>query len=351
MTSSPRVRLLADDLTGACDASVAFLKAGHAVRVWFGAKALMPADESAQAFHTASRGLPADEAAEAVSQAAAGLIGDATAIFFKKIDSAGRGPIAAEVLAAHRALGTQAILLAPAFPAMGRLVRGGVLEISDECGQDARIDLCRLFAPEMQDALAMISRPGDVAAAIQAGKTILVCDSATQDELNALAAAAEPLPRLLYAGSAGLAQAIAGLHPIPAPPDSFAVAKRTLVIVGTTHPVTNLQLAALEQAISAHEDVRILRIGCETGDDERVRATFAEFDPEALILTGGDTAQLAAEALGAHSMLLHGEFAPGIPWGRLQGGIAEGRIAVTKSGGFGTAGTLCEVVAKLSGAA
>jgi uncharacterized protein YgbK (DUF1537 family) len=121
------------------------------------------------------------------------------------------------------------------------------------------------------------------------------------------------------------------------------------VIAGTSHPVTNLQLAMLEQA--AREDVQILRLECRVTDEAKIRAAFASFDPEALILTGGDTAQFAAEALGAHSILLHGEFAPGIPWGRLQGGAAEGRIAVTKSGGFGSATALNEVVAKLSGAA
>jgi D-threonate/D-erythronate kinase len=344
-----RVRLLADDLTGACDAGAAFLKAGHSVRIWFGEKALFPAAETAQAFHTASRALPAEEAAQAVSQAAGNLVCEADTIFFKKIDSAGRGPIAAEVLAAHNALGTRAILLAPAFPAAGRTVRNGVLEIRDDCGQNAQVKLSAWFASEMQSAIALISRPGDIAAAVEAGKTILICDSAEQEDLNALARATEPLRGLLYAGSAGLAQAIANLHPASAPPAPAAAAARILVITGTPHPVTARQLATLEQ--EAHEEIRILRIECRPGDDKKVRAWFADFAPDALVLTGGDTAQLAAQALGAHSILLHGEFAPGVPWGRLQGGVAEGRIAVTKSGGFGSGTALRDIVANLSGVA
>lgn len=345
-----RVRLLADDLTGACDAGAAFLQAGYSVRVWLGAAALFPASEPAQAFHTASRSLPDDEAANAVATAAASLGGGPGAIYFKKIDSAGRGPIAAEVLAAHQALGTRAMLVAPAFPAAGRTVCNGILQIRDGCGPNRQIDLRELFAEQMRGRITTISDPDAVAAAIESGATLLVCDTATQNELCALARAAEPLQGLLYVGSAGLAQAIASLHPVLAAPVPAAGAARTLVVAGTEHPVTALQLAMLEQTAQIGNIVRVLRIACQSGDDAKVRAAFGALDPEALILTGGDTAQLAAQALGAHSILLCGEFAPGIPWGRLQGGVAEGRIAVTKSGGFGSATTLNDVIANLSGA-
>ena len=346
-----RVRLLADDVTGACDAGVAFLRAGHSVRVWFGPKALFATAETAQAFQTDSRSMPAEEAARAAGEAAATLRGQTDAILFKKVDSAGRGPIASELLAVHRALGTRAILFAPAFPAAGRIVRNGILEVQDVSGQNTRLNLCAMFPPAMKKAVALISGAGEVAAAIERGKTVLVCDCATQAELEALARRAEPLHEVLYAGSAGLAQAIASLHPVPCPHVPRATAVRTLVIAGTAHPVTALQLERLENAARDREQVRILRIECAPGDGATIREAFASFDPEALILTGGDTALLAAQALNAHSILLHGEFAPGIPWGELQGGAAQGRIAVTKSGGFGAANALNEVISKLSGAA
>ncbi|MGA7343113.1 MAG: four-carbon acid sugar kinase family protein [Terracidiphilus sp.] len=346
-----RVRILADDVTGACDSGAAFLAAGHSVRVWFGATPLFPAPETVQAFHTASRYLAAGGAAEVVARAAAGLERDGRTILFKKVDSAGRGLIAAEVLAAHRALGSKAILFAPGFPAAGRTVRDGILEIRDACGQNTQVSLPELFAPEMSEGIALVKTAAEVARAIECGKTLLMCDSATQDELNALARAAEPLHELLYAGSAGLAQAIASLHPAPAPDAPAAAARRTLVIAGTPHPITRLQLESLESATRERQDARILRIACEDGDEAKICSAFEAFEPDALILTGGDTAQMAADALGVHSILLRGEFAPGIPWGRLEGGAAQGRIAVTKSGGFGSAGTLNEIVERLSGAA
>lgn len=349
--SPAHVRVLADDVTGACDAGVAFLEAGHSVRVWFHAKALFRAPETAQAFHTGSRAMTAWQAIEAVTQMAADLAWDADTILFKKIDSAGRGPIAAEVLALHRSLGTRAVLLAPAFPAAGRTVNGGILTVRDACGRCLSIDLRTWFAPAMQSGMALIAHAREVGAALDSGKALLLCDSETQSDLEELARAAQPAQGLLYAGSAGLAQAIASLHAASRPVVPQPRAARTLVIAGTQHPVTALQLETLEQQTQGRKDLRILRIACEGGDEAKVRAVFADFDPGGLILTGGDTAQLAAQALNAHSLLLHGEFEPGIPWGTLQGGSADTRIAVTKSGGFGSATTLRDIIVKLSGAA
>jgi uncharacterized protein YgbK (DUF1537 family) len=350
------IRLLADDLTGACDASAAFLAAGHEVRVWLGERALFAAAETAQAFNTASRALPADEAAAAVARAAAAMETVAGTIRFKKIDSAGRGPIAAELHAAQQALGARAILLAPGFPAAGRTVRGGILEVRDASGQIASVDLRALFPASMRDGIALVSHADEVAAALESGKKVLLCDSAAQEELNALARAAQRFTGLLYAGSAGLARAIASLHGAVAQPALRPAALRTLVIAGTPHPVTKLQLEQLEQrtdagAAAVHAGVQILRVECGADDETRIREAFHALEPEALILTGGDTALFAGHALGAHSILLKGEFAPGIPWGTLEGGEAHGRTVVTKSGGFGSPSALKDLIAHLSGAA
>jgi D-threonate/D-erythronate kinase len=346
-----RVCLLADDVTGACDAGAAFLAAGHSVRVWFGARALYATNESVQAFHTASRDLTDDRAAEAVAQAAQRLERDANSILFKKVDSAARGAIGAELLAAQRVLGTRSILFAPAFPAMGRTVRNGVLQIRDASGETRRMQIASLFPTEIREAIASIASADEIAAAIEAGKTLLLCDSETQQDLEALARAAEPLHGFLYAGSAGLARAIACLHTASVPDAPNATAARVLVIAGSPHAVTRLQLEHLENGATPHTNIQVLRIAGERGDGLRIRAAHDAFDPEALILTGGETAQLAAEALGADSILLHGELAVGMPWGILQGGPVQGRMAVTKSGGFGGISALSDAVRRLSGGA
>jgi len=346
-----RIYLLADDLTGACDAAAAFLPAGYSVRVWTGGKAWTSTPETVQAFNTDSRSLSPSLAGRAVSDAVAALDTGKNFIFFKKIDSVARGPLAAELLAAQRTLGTQAILLAPSFPAAGRTVHHGILHIQDASGQDRQLSLAALFPAEFQPRIASISRPEELAAAFHSGKALLLCDAATQTELVALARAAVQLPGLLYAGSAGLAQAIASLHCSPEVLPPLPVSERTLIVAGSPHPLTRLQLENLSPDHLAADSpvVRILRIHCKASDDEHIRAAFCQFDPQALILTGGSTASMATSALGAHSLILRGEFAPGIPWGIVQGGAAEGRVAITKSGGFGAPTALREILDKLSG--
>src|SRR5208282_4632296 len=85
---SGRIVLLADDLTGACDAGAAFLRTGRTVRIWFGTSVQFSTPESVQAFNTSSRSLSPRRAARAVSLAVTALVGDPNSLFFKKVDSA-----------------------------------------------------------------------------------------------------------------------------------------------------------------------------------------------------------------------------------------------------------------------
>jgi len=346
---SGRIVLLADDLTGACDAAAAFLRTGRSVRVWFGTGVEFSTPEQVQAFNTSSRALSPRRAARAVSAACAALAHDPNSLFFKKVDSAARGPYAAELLAAHRTLGTRAVLLAPAFPAAGRTVREGLLEVSDAAGTHSEIRLARLFPITVRGQIFHVSHARELVPALDAGKTLLVCDSESQADLDAIARAANGVPGLLYAGSAGLAQALASLNPVRPIAALVPSAARTLLIAGTSHPVTKLQLKELEDARPL--GVHVLRFLVPFNASARIRSAFRSYQPQALILTGGETALLAVRALGAHSFILQGEFAPGIPWGTIQGGDAHGCTVVTKSGGFGSPSAFIEILAALKGRA
>ena len=345
--------LLADDLTGACDAAAPFLHAGHVVRVWLGAAPEFPAAETVQAFNTDSRDLGSEEAASLLLRTVSALPAAPRRRIFKKVDSALRGPIAAEVLAVHRALGTRAILFAPAFPATGRTVRAGILHLADAAGIHEQQPLLQLFPPSLHAQASLIATPDQLASALAAGKSLLLCDAESDQDLSALAKAAEALPGLLYAGSAGLAAAVASLSGPQIPYAAFPNPQRVLIVCGTAHPVTALQLQRL--ATSLHTptsaSVRVLRIPCEPGDEAPIRDTLTSFDPDAILLTGGETALFVARTLGAHSILLRGEVAPGIPWGIAQGGGLQGRIVITKSGGFGAPDLLQQLFAAPTGCA
>ncbi len=349
-TSLPeQICLLADDLTGACDAAAAFLPTGRAVRVWLGAAATFPATEPVQAFNTNSRSLSPAKASRIVSRTTSALASIPHALLFKKIDSAARGPFAAEILAAHRASGSRTVLLAPAFPAAGRTVRNGILEIQDATGQRTQIDISNLFPSSSRNLITLVSRPEELAAALHTAKPVLLCDSSTQSDIEALVRAAQKFPGLLFAGSAGLAHALSNrdaqrIRPVPPPS-----AARTLLVAGSDHPVTELQLETLESIDPSA--LQVLRLDFSPNDRARILDAFRTFTPQALILTGGDTALFAANTLGAHSFILHGELAPGIPWGIVQGGVAEGCIVITKSGGFGAPTIFNEILSALRGPA
>ncbi len=345
----PQIRLLADDLTGACDAGVAFLRTGRGVRVWLQGRALFAAREAVQAMVTGSRHLEPEQAADAVRRAAAALRKDSGALFFKKIDSTLRGPVAAELLAAQQSMRSRAVLLAPAFPSEGRTVQGGVLQVQDASGSVQQISIGECFPEDLRRQLALIARPAEIALALGSGKTILVCDSATQQDMEALASAGLAAEGMLFAGSSGLARALASVSGAPASQEELPSAGRTLVICGTVHPVTELQLRQIEYG--RLPDATLLRIRCGPGDEERIRAASSSADPHAWVLTGGETALLALRALGVESLLLRGEFAPGIPWAVAQGGLADGKIVVTKSGGLGAASALNQLLQRLSGRA
>lgn len=317
--------------------------------MWIGARASFAAPETVQAVNTASRALSPNEAARAVSSAATALWSGDRTLFFKKIDSTLRGPIAAELNAAHQGLRTRAILLAPGFPAAGRTVRHGILEVEDISGRRETKRIRDLFPRSMDGSIAQLAGADEVAQALEGGKTVLIYDSMTQEDLDALARAAQPLRGLLYAGSAGLAQAIAGPYASCVPPTRIPGATRTLVVCGTSHPVTELQLKHLDHRRFAA--VEVLRIRCENGDEERIRAAFEAVNPQAIVLTGGDTALLALRSLGVHSLVLRGECTPGIPCGSAEGGTADGITIATKSGGFGGISALNEVLEMLTGRA
>jgi uncharacterized protein YgbK (DUF1537 family) len=122
-----------------------------------------------------------------------------------------------------------------------------------------------------------------------------------------------------------------------------------LLVAGSDHPATKLQLETLDRVDS--QAVQVLQIQHSPGDRARILDTFRAFAPQALILTGGDTALLVAHTLGAHSFILHGELAPGIPWGIMQGGRSEGCIVITKSGGFGAPTAFNQILSALRGPA
>ena len=233
------VTIIADDLTGACDAGALF--AGRGPVGVFVAPELPDARWPAAAVDTESRALPPADAAARVRRAADGLqarLGGGR--IFKKIDSTVRGPVAAELDALMSATGATTALVCPAFPGPGahrrprRALRlHGILAHESPAGRDpdypgATSDLVEILsrgisrpprlAPAAQGSPRPARGPGARPRVMRSG--LVVADAEVDQDLDALARAALDLPGILLAGSAGLARAAARAwgYAAPAPP-------------------------------------------------------------------------------------------------------------------------------------
>lgn len=341
------LRLLADDLTGALDAAAPFAAARAAITVRWRAdddagSQLDWADGDA-ALSTSSRDLPGPAAIDRVRRLAPGLAAGRPA--FKKIDSLLRGNTAAEIVAAHRAGGFATTLVAPAFPAQGRLVRAGRLRIAGGGAQDG-VDLTALLA------------------AAGAERGVTVCDTADDGDLAHLVAAHRHDPGVLWAGSSGLARAFAAAVPVSAVPR----AARALMVTGSAHAVTRRQVAALAAAAPASviaDDGRrpasdiagsvAQRLASGRAavldaavDGSRMRALFAALAevacPDLLVVAGGDTLLRLLGALACRSIAVPGEVAAGLPLSTLTDGAWAGVPLISKSGAFADGGLIARLL-------
>jgi uncharacterized protein YgbK (DUF1537 family) len=267
------------------------------------------------------------------------------------------------MLTTLRLSGCAGIVYAPAFPAAGRTVLNGILRVQDVSGQDAELNLLSLIPSSDRDRVVLIlvqdslSLRHALLQAHAAGKDIWLCDSGQQDDLRRIASVASALPlRLLWAGSAGLAEAVAELMGTESAVNAPAAAAKsatgcTLLFSGTRHPVTLMQLdrmAPYASSLAVEGEARVLPSCCGMVQLDWGRTTevsIREFWKrlqqsgrpvvDSLVLTGGDTAAFVLKALHATSLRLCGEVEPGIPWGIVNGGLAQGCTIITKSGGFG----------------
>ena len=313
-------------------------------------------------------------------------------ILYKKLDSTLRGPVAAELGAALGASGRERAVVAPAFPAAGRTTADGVQLVrgvpvhETEARDDPRTPvreghLPTLLAAAFPSVASLgtedLADPATVRRALDEAVCV-VADAASDEDLEALVRAVPDPDQVLWAGSAGLAVALAAVYPGPnaATPPPSAPARRVLVVVGSLSGVARRQLQALEEhgwaavpvvagrpgealeaaraalaggacaALHSAEDRDASDAGAVVGTLAEAAAALSEeglFD--ALVLTGGETAVGVARRLGAVGVRLAGEVEPGIPVGTLIGPRPYG--VVTKAGAFGEAGTLVGAVETL----
>ncbi|MAU23387.1 MAG: hypothetical protein CMH13_23090 [Martelella sp.] len=335
----PDVLIIADDLTGALDSSVAFAGPGRSVLVARkpdAIPALLRQSPDVLAVNTASRECDAEEATRRVAAALAHLPLADIPIIMKKVDSRLKGNIAAELAVLQATLGARRIIAAPAIPSMGRRVTGGMLSGDG------------------------IAAPIDVASRI--GVSAAIPDTESDRDMDNLVRYAGS--GALWVGARGLAFALARAsgHPEPQP---FRLAPPLMIVNGSRDPITVAQVERLRALTSALEapDGGVPAIAetelplavsiCEGGGGLSGEAAGARFydgvsrllqalRPRSLLVAGGESCNGILDRLDVRSLQVVAELRPGLPvsyaaapWGNLQ--------LVTKSGGFGTPSLLAEI--------
>lgn len=346
------LRLLADDLTGALDSAAGFGSLLAPVPVCWRPPAVAT---GSLALDSGTREAGAEQSRERVRGLAPLLHGPDVGIAYKKIDSLLRGHEAVEIDTLLRELRPRHCILAPAFPAQGRVTRGGrqLSRGMDGLWQSVPTDLAAGLA-----ALGHAVRPAVLGQAVPTGPSIW--DAETDTDLDRIVAGAAGLERVLWIGSGGLAAALArrcgrARHAKPPP-----LPRPILGLFGTNHPVLRQQLAAVTEhhaTLHGSDEVelvaRLVRqrdplllsvaIPAGTARDEAARridavlaALVRRLDPPGtLIVAGGETLRGLCQALDAVQLDVTGEVMPGVPLSVLRGGAWDGVPVVSKSGAFG----------------
>ncbi|HEX3635208.1 MAG TPA: four-carbon acid sugar kinase family protein [Paraburkholderia sp.] len=276
--SCTSILIIADDLSGAADCAIAFAGAGRSTAVTLNASRAMGAAEVI-AVDTDTRRMPPAEAAHCTGAAWLAQRGPGRRLY-KKIDSTLRGNWAAEVAALQPLAGLA--IVATAFPATGRTVRGGrvlVRGVPLENTETWKLEHAAHSADlnAMVEAVGLRTAPlgvdalrGDptalrdaIAAVASSGAQALIVDAETDADLRALAQVTASMDEALFwVGSGGLARELASLSDLfdvaaqaaqDAPPEPEQERRAILILVGSLSAVSEQQCAMLRERAGVSE--------------------------------------------------------------------------------------------------
>ncbi len=404
------LRVIADDVTGACDVGAEWLPWPHGVAVKPAPGGGVPAGVPRAALcvrNTQSRTLAPAGAAARVVAALADVSPRWAGIVLKKIDTGLRGQLGAELDAAMDVLGSAEAFVLPAIPEVGRTTEagrqmiGGIPVDQTAFARDPHNPIADASVPAAVErtsrrraaviGLEAVRDARAFATAIDraraAGATILVCDAQTDADLERAVRALLARPRpLLLAGSTGLARALRrvlgpeqGGRAAPAPPARVGDGG-VLAVVGSAHPASRAQVeraagrgileaVAVDEAraeaagLAAAAALRAGRAVALVSPAERgaadsgaiVRAlraaalaALARARPLGLALVGGETAFHVLDGLGHPPLWLVGRLCPLVVRARLLAGPYAGLALVTKGGSAGAPDLLGQIVRQLA---
>ncbi|MBP2625700.1 MAG: type effector Hrp-dependent outer protein [Firmicutes bacterium] len=410
-----KLAVIADDLTGANDTGVQFSKFGLQTIILLGAenKEVLVNNADILVLDTDSRAELSLVAAERVTKACKKVEELGISHLYKKIDSTLRGNICAEISAACIEFKPVVTVIAPAFPNTGRVTIGGhqLLEgkpISmTEIAHDPKTPVTESWIPNLlarEDGKVgiiplekVMGGPlvihEEIIKHLATGENWLVFDAVSEENLRHIAEAAAQFERVLWVGSAGLAEQLSPVFQWAKEPEkrSAIVSNHSLqlVVAGSVSAVTQRQIRTyieeksvpyiqldsvaailrptqeIERVVSCAKSYlqeKDLVIYCSNDKDivtqviaagksismdstevgiriamvlGQVVAELGKEGLAGLFLTGGETAVSSCRALQAIGIEILQEVIPGIPLGKIIGGQFQGLGVITKAGAFG----------------
>ncbi len=383
MRSSPSglVGIVADDITGACDAAAQFQRAGARTAVVLDdGDGALPTGWDVLTLTTESRRSLPTIAAARTREAVERLRTAGAERIYVKVDSTLRGAPGGIIEAAAMAFGVPYVLVTPAFPEQGRTVLGGWVRRDDTAIVDGMARLAETAIASVGHIPLRAIRSSMTAIAISPGLLVdtvalLLADAERDDDLWTLAEYAASTELTLVAGSAGLARYIAPFwcwETSNADEGEDAWVDRVgpvLVAVGTRNPMTQAQLTYLREADDVHvvdvlqddvdaalpairraldrtpvvvaalvvpPDVAVTNAGLDGLARIVVEAAVERGDDlRGLVTTGGATTLAICQAAGVRLLNVVDEVMPGIPCSVMDDGQLANVPIITKSGGFG----------------
>tara|TARA_B100001123_G_scaffold444923_2_gene595055 strand:+ start:4347 stop:5564 length:1218 start_codon:yes stop_codon:yes gene_type:complete len=385
--------VLADDFTGAMDAGLQFARSGK--RTLYGlSNATMECD--AIIVSSNSRHMTSKDAAILSSKLAESMK-PRCMYFYKKIDSTLRGNVAVELESIMNTLGSDNAVLAPAYPAQERTMKGGILYVDGipvtqtESSRDPQfpvtdsnvvrlIESTSALSAELIPLKTIRSDPKTLLNAIltasATGARVTICDAETESDLaNIALAISQSGQNILASGSAGLATALAKLGDSKeVESNHYHPAENIVIVAGSFTLTTRLQVAtiaseygltpftptledyrtpdlAIESALQSLEKTglwlaypghsrKLITPDTVQELEEWIVATTKYLCQHApnpgLLLTGGETANLVMKAVRPSAIKIVSPVEPGIPGGVTLNSDPDNIPVVTKAGGFGS---------------
>ncbi len=298
---------------------------------------------------------------------------------FLKTDSTLRGPIGRSIQAILDEYPDRKLVYAPAYPALGRIVRNGALFIDGALVTETAFtqDLLnpvresspvRLISAAVRDGVRSAT-PRELRQALCTG-AVIVADGETDDDLE-IAALETRNAGAIAAGTAAFARAWARMLGLPRSPGPPApVARSGLIVAGSLHPRSRAQIRYAQErgmpGFAAGDDVAViaralqerewaiiatsdhlcaepLQVAAELGRAVRDIAARVRFD--AMIIFGGDTASAVLAALGYSAARPIQQVLPGVPVSMPCGECSH--LVATKAGGFGPEDVIEQIIIKL----